>query len=127
MKAYVKFLSQRLLNKTMLSMEAEELMLQKLKVECGLNQVNKMTQMFKDIQLSKDIQADFRKAKGTSIGGVEFGVEILTNGNWPVDARPTCTIPAPLKQCISSFELFYKNKHQNRNLAWLYHNGQAEL
>jgi hypothetical protein len=27
MKAYVKFLSQRLLNKTMLSMEAEELML----------------------------------------------------------------------------------------------------
>ena len=56
-----------------------------------------MTQMFKDIQLSKDIQADFRKAKGTSIGGVEFGVEILTNGNWPVDARPTCTIPAPLK------------------------------
>jgi len=43
MKAYVKHLSARLLNKTLLSMEAEEVMLQKLKVECGLNQVNKMT------------------------------------------------------------------------------------
>ena len=43
MKAYVKFLAARLLNKTMLSMEAEEMMLQKLKVECGLNHVNKMT------------------------------------------------------------------------------------
>ena len=84
--------------------------------------------MFKDIQLSKDLQNDFRKTKGgASIKGVEFGVEILTNGNWPVDVRPTCTIPAPLKACISDFEMFYKNKHQNRNLAWLYHNGQAEL
>jgi hypothetical protein len=128
MKAYVKYLATRLLNKTMLSMEAEELMLQKLKVECGLNQVNKMTQMFKDIQLSKDLQTDFRKTKGgASIKGVEFGVEILTNGNWPVDVRPTCTIPLPLKQCISEFEMFYKHKHQNRNLSWLYHNGQAEL
>jgi len=43
MKAYVKHLATRLLNKTLLSMEAEEVMLQKLKVECGLNQVNKMT------------------------------------------------------------------------------------
>ena len=83
--------------------------------------------MFKDIQLSKDLQNDFRKSKGASIGGVEFGVEILTNGNWPVESRPTCTIPAPLKKCVSDFELFYKNKHQNRNLAWLYNNGQAEL
>ena len=128
MKAYVKYLATRLLNKTMLSMEAEELMIQKLKIECGLNQVNKMTQMFKDIQLSKDLQTDFRKTKGgASIKGVEFGVEILTNGNWPVDVRPTCTIPAPLKACITDFEMFYKNKHQNRNLSWLYHNGQAEL
>ena len=51
----------------------------------------------------------------------------MTNGNWPVESRPTCTIPAPLKKCVSDFELFYKNKHQNRNLAWLYNNGQAEL
>jgi hypothetical protein len=36
-------------------------MLQKLKVECGINHVNKMTQMFKDMQLSKDMQVEFAK------------------------------------------------------------------
>lgn len=54
-KQYTKFLSDRLLNKTSISREAEESMLNKLKVECGLNTVNKMSQMFTDIQLSKDL------------------------------------------------------------------------
>ena len=85
MKAYVKHLASRLLNKTLLSMEAEEVMLQKLKVECGLNQVNKMTQMFKDMSLSKELQAQFREKRGSQVGGVEFGIEVLTTGNWPVD------------------------------------------
>jgi hypothetical protein len=32
-----------------------------------------------------------------------------------------------MKACTTDFERFYKNKHQNRNLLWLYHNGQAEV
>ena len=47
-KSYIKFLSNRLLNKTFLSAEAEEQMLSKLKVECGHNTTNKMSQMFTD-------------------------------------------------------------------------------
>lgn len=42
-KVYSKKLSYRLLNKTSISREAEEIMLNKLKVECGLNTVNKMS------------------------------------------------------------------------------------
>ena len=84
--------------------------------------------MFKDMTLSKELQAQFRENKGTSsIGGVEFGIEVLTTGNWPVDNQPTCTIPPEMRKCASDFEMFYKNKHQNRNLLWLYHNGQAEV
>lgn len=54
-KAYQQFLMGRLLNKTSVSQEAEELMIKKLSVECGINSVNKMTQMFKDMQLSKEM------------------------------------------------------------------------
>ena len=87
-----------------------------------------MVAMIKDLTISKEVVSGFRTQKASeSIGGVNFGLEILTNGNWPVDVRPTCSIPASLKQCISEFELYYKNKHQSRNLAWLYHNGQVEL
>jgi len=42
-KAYQGYLSGRLLNKTMINAEAEELMLSKLKMELGINAVNKMT------------------------------------------------------------------------------------
>lgn len=41
-KAYTKFLAQRLLNKTLLAQEYEEAMLAKLKVECGVNTMNKV-------------------------------------------------------------------------------------
>jgi len=48
-KAYTKFLAARLLNKTLLSQEAEEKMLEKLKVECGVNTMNKISKMFSDM------------------------------------------------------------------------------
>ena len=59
MKAYEKELANRLLNKTSLSKENEELMIQKLKVECGATTVGKISQMMKDIQLSEVIMSEF--------------------------------------------------------------------
>ena len=56
LKQYEKELSTRLLNKTSISWDIEEQMIQKLKVECGANQVQKMTQMFKDMTLSRETQ-----------------------------------------------------------------------
>jgi cullin 3 len=54
LKSYTECLSKRLLNKTLVSIEAEEMMISKLKVECGINTVSKMTQMFKDVETSRD-------------------------------------------------------------------------
>jgi cullin 3 len=54
-KAYTKHLSSRLLNKSSLSVDSEQMMLQKLKVECGHNTVNKLSQMFTDMNVSKDL------------------------------------------------------------------------
>ena len=71
-KAYQNYLSTRLLNKTMISQEAEELMLSKLKMELGINAVNKMTQMFKDMQLSKDMHLEFVKNAANRVEGVEM-------------------------------------------------------
>lgn len=71
-KSYQQFLSARLLNKTMISQEAEEMMLSKLKMELGINAVHKMTQMFKDIQLSKEMHVDFTKNANNAIQGIEL-------------------------------------------------------
>ena len=53
MKTYQKCLASRLLNKTLISIELEEIMLQKLKVACGLNGVNIVAKMFKDFKENK--------------------------------------------------------------------------
>ena len=47
----------------MINQEAEELMISKLKMELGFNEVNKMTQMFKDLLLSKEMHSEFSNNK----------------------------------------------------------------
>ncbi len=61
-RSYTKHLGNRLLNKTSLSKDSEELMLQKLRVECGHNTVNKLASMFNDINISKDLTNDFKNS-----------------------------------------------------------------
>lgn len=56
----------------MISQEAEEMMLSKLKMELGVNAVHKMTQMFKDIQLSKEMHSEFIKNANNTVQGIEL-------------------------------------------------------
>lgn len=61
-------------------------MLQKLKVECGHNTVNRISQMFTDMNLSKDLMVEFKQspaAKAIADSGIDFSAEVLTNGHWP--------------------------------------------
>lgn len=97
-KAYTKYLASRLLNKTCVSEGAEELMLQKLKIECGHNTVNKISQMFTDITLSKDLVNEMKsKYPSGLVPGVEFTTEVLTNGHWPEQNTAACTLPPEMK------------------------------
>ena len=129
LKSYEKELANRLLNKTSISNEYEEQMIQKLKVECGATQVQKMTGMSKDITLSRDIQQNFNQSIGgqNQINGVEFNIEVLTNGTWPQMHEPPCNLPRELKACTEKFTMWYKNANSNKQLNWLYSNGQVEL
>lgn len=47
-------------------------MLSKLRMELGINAVHKMTQMFKDMQISKDMLAEFQKNTANSTVGAEI-------------------------------------------------------
>lgn len=63
-------------------------MLEKLKIECGVNVTNSLSKMFSDMELSKDLQNEFQRAYGKEIAGISFSVEILTHGIWPTDDIP---------------------------------------
>lgn len=77
-------------------------MIQKLKVECGANQVQKMSQMFKDMTLSKEMQAEFNAHTTNSNRaiGVDFVPEVLTNGTWPQMETPGCVLAPELQICV---------------------------
>jgi len=76
-------------------------MIAKFKVECGINTVSKMTNMFKDIETGKNTQTEFIKyCNGSNmINGVEFSTELLTNGQWPLEDSVACKIPEELHYC----------------------------
>ena len=122
MKSYEKELANRLINKTSLSSQFEELMIQKLKVECGASIVGKISQMMKDMQLSRDMQNEFQMNNGGNnlIQETEFSVEVLSNGTWPSTEPPAFTLPRDLVSCADKFTLWYKNANNNKQLTWLY-------
>ncbi len=75
-------------------------MLQKLKVECGHNTVNKLSQMFIDMNLSKDLMKEFQKSVPDGIiKGISFQTEILTSGHWPDQNTIVCKLPQELMDC----------------------------
>ena len=85
MQTYQKELGSRLLNKTSVSQDSEELMLAKLKMEVGIETTNKMEQMFIDMPHSQELQSKFEDLHGRKeIEGVEFDVKILAKAKWPV-------------------------------------------
>ncbi len=59
-------------------------MLQRLRVECGHNTVNKLAQMMNDINLSKNLMEEYRGGETGDGGACSEGlqVEVLTNGHW---------------------------------------------
>ena len=59
-------------------------MLQRLRVECGHNTVNKLAQMMNDINLSKNLMEEYRGGNSGEDGAGYEGlqVEVLTNGHW---------------------------------------------
>jgi hypothetical protein len=127
MSNYLNKLAQRLLDKSYQSKEAEEQMLNKLKIEHGLKEVNRMSQMFKDIGLSAELKADFDKSQTGKGIKFDMAMEILQSNIWPNLEGLNCTLPKPLQAAVSSFEVYYKNKNSNRKLEWLFSQGNVEI
>jgi cullin-4 len=80
---YKKDLAKRLLLGKSASIDAEKSMISKLKTECGSQFTNKLEGMFKDIELSREINESFRQsaqARTKLPSGIELNVHVLTTG-----------------------------------------------
>lgn len=60
-KFYSKMLAKRLINFSSASDDAESNMISKLKDACGFEYTSKLTRMFQDMALCKDLNIDFKE------------------------------------------------------------------
>lgn len=105
-------------------------MISKLKEACGFEYTNKLQRMFQDMQISKDLNKDFKE----HLEGVEYKkavdstFAILGTGFWPLTAPSTPFGPPPeISAEIDRFTRFYKHKHDGRKLTWLWHLCKGEI
>ncbi|CAH2102132.1 unnamed protein product [Euphydryas editha] len=117
---YKKDLAKRLLVGKSASVDAEKSMLSKLKQECGGGFTCKLEGMFKDMELSKDINITYKQhlAATSEGGGLELSVYILTMGFWPTYPPAEVRLPAELTRHQDHFAKFYLAKHSGRKLQW---------
>eukprot|EP01022_Parablepharisma_sp_SALTPOND_P020080 TRINITY_DN3553_c0_g1_i1.p2 TRINITY_DN3553_c0_g1~~TRINITY_DN3553_c0_g1_i1.p2 ORF type:complete len:644 (-),score=82.86 TRINITY_DN3553_c0_g1_i1:7834-9765(-) len=118
----------RLLQNTSISQDAEEMLISRLKIELGAQYVSKLVQMGVDMKNSRDMTENFRKKDHKGIvKGIEMTVKVLTTGLWGEQKNSGCKLPPEIKSCIDSFEVFYKQNHTGKNLAWIAGQGDCEI
>ena len=117
---YKKDLARRLLLARSASVDAEKALIAKLKQECGASFTTKLEGMFKDMELSKDIQADFAQhlRQLPNAPQLDMSVQVLTTGSWPAYTDVDLGLPAEVSRMQDLFKLFYLNKHSGRRLQW---------
>ncbi|GMP73586.1 hypothetical protein CsSME_00031299 [Camellia sinensis var. sinensis] len=118
---YKKDLAKRLLLGKSASIDSEKSMISKLKTECGSQFTNKLEGMFKDIELSKEINESFKQssqARTKLPSGIEMSVHVLTTGYWPTYPPMDIRLPHELNVYQDIFKEFYLSKYSGRRLMW---------
>jgi cullin 3 len=135
---YKQHLAKRLLGGRSVSDDAERSMVSLLKAECGYQFTSKLEGMFNDMRISRDMQDLYKSYKRTQESQqsgensgtdklVDIEVDVLTNGYWPSQNVPACTLPSQVQHAIDRFTNFYLEKHTGRKLSWQTSAGAAEL
>ena len=110
-------LAKRLIVGKSASVDAEKSMLSKLKQECGGGFTSKLEGMFKDMELSRDINIAFRNMD-REVTNIDLTVNILTMGYWPTYPVVEVTKPPQFVNPQVVFNKFYLSKHNGRKLQW---------
>merc|ERR1712170_327437 len=128
---YKKDLAKRLLVGKSASVDSEKSMLSKLKAECGAGFTSKLEGMFRDMELSKDINAAFKQHMDHLPNSAEYKIDltvsVLSMAYWPTYQPMEVNIPGELSKYQEIFKKFYHGKYSGRKLQWQPNLGHAVL
>jgi cullin 3 len=138
---YKKHLSKRLLMKKSASMDIERQMISKMKIKVGNTFTQRLESMFKDMNVSDDLNAQYKeyvsKLGDPDTRRIDIEASILTTTIWPFDnlfrsnddgtPRLACVFPPVVESVRKRFEKFYLDKHSGRALSWQANMGTADI
>lgn len=134
---YRRCLSKRLLfsNSSPEDEENEELIIQRLKTANSVEYTNKITNMFNDIRVSKNLGVAYKdlvNKKGTDskefVGDLE--PKILDTASWGSIFRnnnESFMLPTELIPTEELFTKLYKERHNGRQLNWVWNRSKIEI
>lgn len=127
-KHYSNLLARRLVDNLSTSDDAERSMISKLKDAFGQTFTNNLEKMFKDMELSKTLNQQFRNHIQTlNTRMVDFGVQVITQGYWPYSDTGLLALPTEIDVCIQKFTAFYSAQHGSRKLSWNYKKSNGDI
>ncbi|KAJ1738492.1 ubiquitin ligase (cullin) of SCF [Coemansia sp. RSA 1086] len=126
---YVRSLARRLVNEQSVSSHGEETMISLLKEVSGVDFTSRLSRMFSDITVSKDMSEKFKDSlREAGAANFEFDVKVLNTGSWPLKAPETnLKLPAELDGTIDRFIEFYDKQHSGRRFNWLWQYSKADI
>ncbi|EGT55762.1 CBN-CUL-4 protein [Caenorhabditis brenneri] len=121
---YKRGLAKRLFLERSASVDAEKMVLCKLKTECGAGFTYKLEGMFKDMDASENLSKLFNQHLGhINKETSNFGVRVITPEYWPTYETYEINIPKEMRNTLTDYQEFYRIQHGNRNVKW--HHGLA--
>ncbi|KAJ1995168.1 hypothetical protein GGI25_001394 [Coemansia spiralis] len=116
---YRRDLAKRLLLNNSSSIDAEKLIVNKLKSECGVGYTSKIEEMFHDMDMSKDLFEKYSNSQySTEAKDFGFHTNVLTTAVWPNYEPMDLVVPTKVEQAQENYLAFYKEKHSGRKLYW---------
>ena len=111
-------LARRLLQEMYEDFELEKLLITRLKVTCGMQQMNQMQGMLSDYLAVKEEAKEFETFQESSTNTevitttqFNFNIQCLKTGNWPAFKAISLQMPPQINDKFEQFKRFYSNKH----------------
>lgn len=128
---YLKKLTDRLITGKSGFLQAEQILINKLRAEQGITFVSKMTSMMQDLESSKSIMdyyVNLTNHKGRPCD-IQFKCQVLQSGAWEIDKSKfeKYKLAQSLEYILDDFKSFYLRRQKTHKLMWVYGHGNVEI
>ena len=116
-----KKMSDRLIKRTYLSLDTEQLFISKLGQEEGITYINKMKEMMNDLDKNKKETDNYKLLvhKGYP-NGIKLDVTVVSQSAWDINENymRKFELPKSLSYSLEDFEKYYLKRHKEHKLIW---------